>query len=170
MKYIVLDVGTSKISILELDTKLKGFEILRYEETALPLSLTPHSPEEHVRAIKNLTETFSFKNAKLITHLTADSVATKYVTLPFKDRRKINQTYLFELEEHSPFPIDKVVIDYEIIKQVGKQSTILATIAPHYKIASFLKILEAAGLDPDVISAPQVALASLTQYMEGATD
>src|SRR3989338_4256314 len=112
MKYIVLDVGGSKVSALELETKFKGFEIMRYEETSLPLSHLPHMPEQYVRVLSTLLQTFSLQNVRLVTGIPQDAVTTKIIDLPFKDKKKISQTYLFELEEHIPFAIDQVSIDY----------------------------------------------------------
>src|SRR3989344_6104507 len=123
MKYIVIDVGGSKVSALELETKFKGFEILRYEETTLPLSHLPPMPEQYVRALSTLLQTFSLQNTRIITGLPKEGITTKIIDLPFKDKKKISKTYLFELEEHIPFAIDQVSIDYEIINTIGKQST-----------------------------------------------
>ena len=170
MKYIVIDVGGSKVSALELETKFKGFEILRYEETTLPLSHLPPMPEQYVRALSTLLQTFSLQNTRIITGLPQEGVTTKIIDLPFKDKKKISQTYLFELEEHIPFAIDQVSIDYEIINTIGKQSTILSAMTPHNKLIAFLKTLEAALIDPDVVAAPQIALASLSQLISPPTD
>ena len=170
MKYIVLDVGGSKVSALELETKFKGFEIMRYEETSLPLSHLPPMPEQYVRVLSTLLQTFSLQNVRLVTGIPQDAVTTKIIDLPFKDKKKISQTYLFELEEHIPFAIDQVSIDYEIINQVGKLSTILSVMTPHNKLIAFLKTLEAATIDPDVAAVPQLALASLSQLISPPTD
>ena len=57
MRYIVLDIGSSKIGALEIDAKFKGFDILRYEEFRFPLAETLPTAEIYVRQLKSVVET-----------------------------------------------------------------------------------------------------------------
>ncbi|MBI2608369.1 MAG: pilus assembly protein PilM [Deltaproteobacteria bacterium] len=170
MKHIIFDIGSSKVSLLELETQFKGFEINRFEEEPLNTSHGEHSPEDYVRALRALTSHISLERARIIVGLPTEFVATKFLELPFKDKRKMSLTYQGEVEDQTPFALEQVITDYTVTQQVGKTSTLLTAITPQIKIASHLKILEAAYIDPDVLAAPQVALYSLHQYIEQAPD
>ncbi|MBI2026623.1 MAG: pilus assembly protein PilM, partial [Deltaproteobacteria bacterium] len=165
MKYTVLDIGTSKIGALEIEAKFKGFEILRFQEFRFPLDAKLPTAEVFVRQLKSVLENFSVHHSKLIVNMLPSDVATRFVELPFRDRKKIEQTLPFELADIVSFDVENTVTDHVVTESIGKKSNVLVCMTPRNKLISFLKIFEAHHVEPDIVQAPQVSLTSLLPYI-----
>jgi general secretion pathway protein L len=75
--------------------------------------------------------------------------------MPFKDYKKINQTLPFEIETVSPFPIEEMIIDFNVIES-SEQSEILALSMEKTHVSRYLEVLNDFGIEPDVIDVSPV--------------
>ena len=64
----------------------------------------------------------------VISALPGELVAKRLLTLPFRDRRKLEQAVPFALEEHLPFGVEDALVAYMPLLRDGKNSLVLAAL------------------------------------------
>jgi len=78
-------------------------------------------------------------------------VSLRTFFLPFRDRRRLDQTVPFELESQVPFGLDDVVVDYQVVHRDRTGSSVLAALVQRKDLEDHLAVLAAAGLDPKIV-------------------
>jgi len=97
----------------------------------------------------------------VISALPGELVAKRLLTLPFSDRRKLEQAVPFALEEHLPFSVEDAVVAYAPLLRDGKNSLVLAALVRKEDLRAHLDLLAAAGLDPKTVTLGSLALSAL---------
>jgi hypothetical protein len=97
----------------------------------------------------------------VISALPGELVAKRLLTLPFSDRRKLEQAVPFALEEHLPFSVEDAVVAYTPLLRDGKNSLVLAALVRKEDLRAHLDLLAAAGLDPKTVTLGSLALSAL---------
>ena len=82
--------------------------------------------------------------------LPGEHVSYRNLRMPFRDKKKIRQTLLFELETIIPFPVEDLVVDFTIVDQ-SDQSEILAASLKRTYVSEQLEHLRANDIDPEVL-------------------
>src|SRR5205807_606209 len=88
-------------------------------------------------------------------------VATHLIALPFSDPRRIAQVLPAEVEAAIPFDLSEVVWDAAILGVPGGKTEVLVGMVKKTALREHLEALEAAGLDPRVVTLGPLALAAL---------
>jgi len=83
--------------------------------------------------------------------LPSELVTQRVLRLPFRDRKKLDQTVPFELETQVPFGLDEIVVDYHIVARDRSGATVLAAMVQKRDLRECLDTLSAVGLDPKVV-------------------
>lgn len=101
-------------------------------------------------------------DATVLTALPGDLVTWRRIDMPFRDRKRLEQTVPFELEAQVPFGLDDVVIDYHVLRRDKEGSSVLAALVQREDLEVLLHAHQEAGLDPKVVDvAPLAALNAL---------
>lgn len=118
-------------------------------------------------ALGGVAEAMDLSGAETIVTIPAAWVSFRNFQVPFKDRRKIRQVLPFELEPLLPYPVDEMAIDFQIV-QPAEKTDILVSVARTEAIAVIRDVLQAAGLDPYLLTPPGLPgaayLATLPEY------
>lgn len=162
MRIIGIDVGHYSIKIVESEGSFRSVHLVNYLEIPFPKSDKLPTHEEILKALGTIQGRINLSQAKIAINLPSDLATTRFITLPFTDRRKINQAIPFELEEQIPFDIDDVVIDHQIIYKEGNQSKIFACIVPQINLETILKEWKDAGINPDLVTLGSISMKNLT--------
>jgi len=100
--------------------------------------------------------------ATVVSAIPGDRATWRHMHLPFRDRKRLEQTIPFELESQVPFGLEDVVIDYHVLGRAGEGSDVIATLVAREDLQIHLHALEEAGLDPKVVDiGPLAALNAL---------
>ena len=98
----------------------------------------------------------------VVTSLPGDLVTYRTFFLPFRDRKKLEQTIPFELESQVPFGLEDIVIDYDVLRRDRDGCHILAALVQRSDLTAHLALFEEAGLDPKIVDlAPLATLNAL---------
>lgn len=98
----------------------------------------------------------------VLSALPGESATWRRLALPFRDRKRLDQTIPFELESQVPFGLEEVITDYHVLRRVGDGSEVLAALVGREDLQIHLHTLEEAGLDPKFVDiAPLSALNAL---------
>ncbi len=159
-----LDLGNDSIKRVRLRSTFRSVEVVDYTRIPLPQDDRPKA-ERLAEALGQLADS-SHDTDLLATALPGDEVSVRMVTLPFSDRKKIEQTIGLELERQIPFPINDVVYDYMVAGQTEEGgSRILVALGQKERIAVFLETLAEAQMDPRLLGPESLAFSSLTDSL-----
>lgn len=193
-----IDIGTHSLKIALLRITFRGYEFLRLIERPLaaegpkgdgpeesdeaegsaPPEQEAHaggSEEESGRGPDDIGALISRTLAeaeispdRLITSLPPGQFSCRVVSLPFKQKKKIDQTIAFELESQVPFNMDEMILDYQILETSESGTEVMAILAPKSAIEERLKLFEAAGLEAHIIDVAPMALFNVARETFGA--
>ncbi|MDD2483195.1 MAG: type IV pilus assembly protein PilM [Candidatus Shapirobacteria bacterium] len=111
------------------------------------------------KVIKNLLSDLKIKNKQAVVSLPEDEVISRLVRLPPLKDSEIMDALRFEAETFVPFPLEEVLIDYEIIeKDDSGRLTIFVIAAKNDLINSYLKLFKSIGLELLALESPAISL------------
>lgn len=90
--------------------------------------------------------------------LGAELFSFRNLSLPFTDKKKIDQILPMELAEQTLAEIDDLVFDYMVAKTGAQGAEIVAAMLDRAGLAERLAVLRAAGLEPDSIGVSGLGL------------
>jgi Tfp pilus assembly PilM family ATPase len=146
-----IDINEDFISAVQVISGLKGFQILSCQSVMIDKYNGP------ANALKELSEKMDVKSGAYIASIGGGNISCQNLVMPFKDPKKIKQTLPFEMETLVPFPVDDLVIDFNIVKS-SDQSEILAVYAKKSLILEHLETLKPFGISPGIIDIKPVPL------------
>jgi len=111
------------------------------------------------KSIKSLLSDLKIKGKQVVVSLPEDEVISRLIRLPPLKDNEIMDALRFEAETFVPYPLDQVLIDYEIIEkdEVGRLS-IFVIAAKNDLINSYLKLFKSIGLELLSLESPSLAL------------
>jgi type IV pilus assembly protein PilM len=111
------------------------------------------------KVIKGLLNDLKIKNKQAVVSLPEDEVISRLVRLPPLKESEIMDALRFEAETFVPFPLEEVLIDYEIIeKDDSGRLTIFVIAAKNDLINSYLKLFKSIGLELLALESPAISL------------
>lgn len=150
---LALDVGSVTLRAALVESTLRSQRVLGFYAA-------PRRPGGDLASeLRALAAAHDLHWDEVVTALPGSVVTHRILTLPFRDRKRLDQTVPFELETHLPFELDDAVVDYQVLGSDGQAAVVLAALAPKTAVRAHLQALAAAGLDPRVVDlAPLAAL------------
>jgi general secretion pathway protein L len=162
MKNVVgLDLGSHAIKAVELRQTLRGLE-------AVQLRVHPRADAdaELPETLRRFLRLHHLPTDHLICALPGDRLSSRRLDFPFRDRRKLAAAVPFEVEGEVPFPIEEILVDWEIVGGDRTRAEVAVTIAQRKHVAEILAELDAAGCDPRVLEAEGFALGNLSTLFD----
>lgn len=161
MKSLGIDIGSSSIKIVEMQSTNKGFQISHFYEHNLNIAPGADQELEIIEFLRDFVTQYDPSQTRFILGLRQDRVAIRNKFFPFNDRIKIAKSLAFELEEDLPFSSDNAIFDAKIIRTLGGGAEVLACAAPKAHVQNAINRAQDAGIDPYIISSEGTAFANL---------
>lgn len=155
-----LDWAQDSLRVATLQSGFRGFAIQDVRSVPLPPQGTPAERLTAAVAALGLEPPLGGDDTIAVA-LGGGLVATHHVTLPFTDPRRIEQVLPAEVEGAIPFDLEEVIWDYAVLGEVNGKTDVLVGIVPKTALREHLAALEAAGIDPRVVTLAPLALAGL---------
>src|SRR5690606_4661147 len=92
---------------------------------------------------------------RVVINLPKGWTTTRLFQFPTRDRKTIQNSLSFELDDDVPFAMDNIIYDFAILggsANDGPVSNVFAAVAVKSDIAAIVSEFEAMGLSPDVIT------------------
>lgn len=143
--------------ILALDIGAHGFRAAAIESSFRDYKVTGLYEEESPKgqsladSLRNFLSKYNLQGDTVLVTLPGELATQRTLSLPFRDRKKLSQTVPFELENHVPFGLDDVVVDYQVLTRDKTGSTVLAAMVQKTDLERHLTALSEAGIDPKVV-------------------
>ena len=161
MKSLGIDIGSSSIKVVEVQSTSKGFQVTQYMEHALGITPDHDQELEILEYLRDLSASYDPAQTRFVVALRQDRVAVRNKFFPFNDRLKISKSLPFELEEDIPFSSDNAIFDAKIIRTMGVGAEVLACAAPKTHIQQCLQRAQDSNMDPAIISLEGPAFANV---------
>ncbi len=152
-----LDIGSSAIKVVELESRGDGPHLVRYGVSELlPEAIVEGEIMDRqlvVETVQNLLERCGIKQRSVATGIAGRGVIVKKITMDRLDPKDAREAINWEAEQHVPYDINDVSLDFEILGvDVGpKQMQVLLVAAKKDLVTTQADLIREAGLTPSVI-------------------
>ena len=128
-------------------------------QVAIMSAAASESPE--LKAARAVIEAVGHQQAIVIASVPAERVSAWRVEMPFTDRKRIDQTIGFEVENYVPWDLEDVVLDYQVLDSGSGGAQVFAAMVPTERIAELLESLRRIAVDPRHVAVDAAELARL---------
>ncbi|MDD2689601.1 MAG: type IV pilus assembly protein PilM [Candidatus Omnitrophica bacterium] len=146
-----LDMGTNAIKIVKLRFFKEGTELSAFEIEPSQLDVA-----SALKRLKNSLGEIDGVNLSA----SGSSTVIRYVEFPRMSSEELKQSLKFEAQKHIPFSIGEVNLDGNILKPDLPDNKMLVLVAAAKKelVKQRLKLIEDAGMKPNLIDIDSIAL------------
>lgn len=165
-KILGLDISDNAVSAVLVRGGIKGNRIEDHRH--IPLS-TERGNESLSLALETVAAEMDLEGATCIASLPAGHASYRNMEAPFKELKKLRQILPYELESILPYPPENVIIDLNVLDNLGntERHHIFTAAVQKEKVAFYLDLLKTHGIEPDVLTIGGYALAqALSTYSD----
>jgi general secretion pathway protein L len=153
MKILGIDIGSTSIKAVEIDSAFGRYEVHEYYEQKISGATADQDPAQGtINALAHLIRTLPKKPDRIVFALRTRQITFRNLQLPTRDKKAIQAGVGFELDDELPFSIENAAYDYSVLAQTkaGTQLHVAATL--HKNVSAALDIWRLAGIDPDIMT------------------
>jgi Tfp pilus assembly PilM family ATPase/Tfp pilus assembly protein PilN len=166
LKIAVYDIGNSAIKSLYFEKKYKGYNLVSVSNNITIEDSKLSSYEKITKTLLNILEKTDFVADKVIIINSISKDTNRFLTLPFRDKRRLKEVLPLELEDTLPFDIDEIIYDWEVIKHIERSTNVFVDIFNKLDFKPFLESLNKANVNPDVVTTGGESLFHLINYID----
>jgi general secretion pathway protein L len=145
----------------ERDGEQEGEQEQEVDEQEAPASVAMVVETPQMAAVRKVLAAVGHPQALVVVSIPAGRASAWQVDLPFSDRKRIEQTIGFELENYVPWDLDDVVLDYEVMESSGDGARVFAVMVPRERVGELLANLRRYKVDPRFVTVDAAELARL---------
>jgi general secretion pathway protein L len=165
-----IDLGSHSVKVCRLQSSFRNVELTDFQVARV--EQTPEQPAglaAQIRALQSLVGEKPVRPEAVVVALPGSTAATHYLSLPFTDTRRLEQTLGFEVESQIPFDLSEVVYDYQVLDgSKGGRSDLLVGVVKKTAFEELLLALAPLGLDPRLVTLPSLPLLYVAPASIGA--
>src|ERR671926_879264 len=157
-----LDIGSSSVKAVELQGKMGalslvnlGFEGLQ-PDTVVDGQIMEMNGVSGV--IAGLFSSHQFKTDRVAAGVSGSSVIVKNIVVPQMTREELEESIDWHAEEHIPFEIADVSLDYQVVGRSADSLQVLLAACKRDFVANIKQAIQLAGKQPAVIDVDAFAL------------
>src|SRR5687767_4264815 len=157
-----LDIGSSSVKAVELQKKGNSVQLmsLGYEnlqpDTIVDGQIMELNNVSNV--IANIFNEHTIKTHRVAAGVSGHSVIVKNIVLPQMSQEELQESFSWHAEEHIPFDIADVNLDYELTGKSSETLHVLMAACKSDKIANVKQAIQLAGKQPVIIDIDAFAL------------
>lgn len=157
-----VDIGSSSVKAVELQGKNNDFQLvsLGYEGLQPDSIVDGQIMELNAvsNAIGNIFNKHKIKTTTVAAGVNGHSVIVKNIVLPQMTEDELQESFAWHAEEHIPFDISDVNLDYHVTGSSADAIHVLMAACKRDKIANIKQAIQLAGKQPVVIDVDAFAL------------
>ena len=157
-----VDVGSSSVKAVELQGKSGDFQLLSLGFEALQSDSVVDGQIMELNAVSNaigsIFNEHKIKTMKVAAGVNGHSVIVKNIVLPQMTDDELQESFAWHAEEHIPFDITDVNLDYHVTARSNDAIHVLMAACKRDKIANLKQAIQLAGKQPAVIDVDAFAL------------
>jgi type IV pilus assembly protein PilM len=167
-----LDIDTAEIRAVELSGSTQSPKLVRFGRMPLPggaviegMIANPGMVED---ALHQLWSDAGFSSREVILGVSNQGVLVRFATFPKVAGKKVDKLIRFQAQEHIPFPLDSVVLDYIIVGEatgdVGDVLEVLLVAGKRDMLNIFIEVASGADLKVKDIDVLPLALQQVLPF------
>ena len=157
-----LDIGSSSVKAVELNKKGNALQLVNLGfENLQPDTIVDGQIMELNNVANVITSIFTehqIKTARVAAGVSGHSVIVKNIVLPQMSEDELQESFSWHAEEHIPFDISDVNLDYQVTSSSPDALNVLMAACKSDKIANVKQAIQLAGKQPVVIDVDTFAL------------
>jgi general secretion pathway protein L len=155
-----IDLGSHAVKVCRVRSSYRSVELTDFQVARVDEEAGQPAPlAARIRALQTLVGEKPIRPEAVVVALPGLSAATHFLSLPFTDTRRLEQTLGFEVEAQIPFDLSEVVYDYQILDGAkGVRSDLLVGVVKKTIFEELLAALAPLGLDPRLVTLPTLPL------------
>src|SRR5438046_2413569 len=150
-RILALEIDAHELKAALLETSFRDYRVVGFYREPVT---GEGSPADRMRSF---LQRHQLEATTVLSSLPGDLVTLRTFYLPFRDRKRLDQTVPFELENQVPFGLDDIVIDYHVLHRDRSGSNVLAALVQRRDLEEHLTLLKSAGVDPKVVDVAPLA-------------
>jgi len=172
---IGLDIGTAFVKVVQLKESSKGLHLQKFGMEPLPPQTIVDgnimNSDSVVEAEQKLFRDLGIRQKEVSLSISGHSVIIKKLSLPLMRAEELEDQIPWEAEQHIPFEINDVEIDYEVLQKHDDlgQMDVLLVAAKKTEISDYAQITREAKLKPLVVDIDAFALQNAYEVNYGIT-
>ena len=151
-RVLALEFDAHELKAAVLETSFRDYKVIGFYRE--PVVAADGTLAEQLRGFVQRHE---LEATTVVSSLPGDLVSLRTFFLPFRDRKRLDQTVPFELETQVPFGLDEVIVDYHVLHRDRSGCNVLAALVQRRDLEEHLKLLGDAGLDPKIVDIAPLA-------------
>jgi type IV pilus assembly protein PilM len=157
-----LDIGSSSVKAVELQNKGGSLQLVSLgsenlqSDTIVDGQIMELNNVSH--AISNIFREHQIKTERVAAGVSGHSVIVKNIVVPHMSEQELEESIEWHAEEHIPFDIADVGLDYQITGTSPDALHVLLAACKREKIANLKQAIQLAGKTPAVIDVDAFAL------------
>jgi type IV pilus assembly protein PilM len=171
-----LDIGSSSVKAVELRRAKKGYELVHAGlEPLASDTVVDGAIMDALSVADSISEVLSrhkIKTKSVATSVSGHSVIVKKVPLPAMTNEELEESIQWEAEQHIPFDISDVSLDYQVLNASATSSAtdVLLVAVKKDKILNHTNVITQAGKVPTVVDIDAFAVQNAfeTNYEPGS--
>jgi type IV pilus assembly protein PilM len=168
VQVVGLDVGASSVKAVELRASGQEYELVGLGIGQLAPGAIEggeiRQPGKVQQAIRHAIDQGGIQAADVVIGVSGGSVIAKRVTLPKMSEAELADSIRWEAEQHIPFDIDDVNLDFQVLRQEGPQLEVMLVAVKKGKVQSYAEVVAATGLRVVVVDVDVFALETQHEY------
>ena len=168
-----VDIGSSSIKVCQLRESRKGYGLLRIGFVPLPAqSIVDGHVMNSQAVVEGLTRAFSeakIKQKEVALSISGQAVIIRKISVPMMTAAELDEQIQWEAEQHIPFDIKDVHVDYEVLRRRPEagQMDLLLVAAKRDEINDYTQIAKSAKLKPIVVDIDAFTVQNLFELNRG---
>jgi hypothetical protein len=150
------------VSSLDLTTaRAEGAEVNVLQQSsasAAPPEGAPDATLQWQSAAQSLRQQFDPREHRIVTSVSCEDVLCQILRLPATELGELKQMLDLQIDSLTPLPLEEVVYSFQPLDTVDGQTRVLVAIAPKATVNQRIEALEAAGLQPEIVSVDALAM------------
>lgn len=157
-----LDVGSSSIKMVELEGKANNLNLVGFGFENLPGDTIVDGQIMELNVvsdvIQNICNNHQMNADKVVTGVSGHSVIIKNIVLPPMSKEELEESIDWHAEEHIPFDLSEVSLDYQITEESPDAMHVLIAACKRERIDNIKQAIQLSGRQAIVIDVDTFAL------------
>ncbi len=157
-----LDIGSSSIKAVELQKKGNNYQLMNLGFENLSSDTVVDGQIMELNNVSNVIASIfnehQIKSTRVAAGVSGHSVIVKNIVLPQMSEDELRESFSWHAEEHIPFDISEVNLDYQVTSSTPEALNVLMAACKSDKIANVKQAIQLAGKHPAVIDVDTFAL------------
>jgi type IV pilus assembly protein PilM len=173
-RYLVgIDIGTSSVKACQVKESRRGPTLVRLGFAPLPVQTIVDGQVMDaslvVETVQRVCREAKIRQREVALSVSGQSVIIRKITVPMMTQAELDEQIQWEAEQHIPFDIKDVQVDYQVLRRrpEASQMDLLLVAAKRDQIDDYAQLARDAGLRPVVCDIDAFTVQNLYEFTRG---